>query len=120
MHLNKDRREKGRHAPKAVEVVNLGFATDCNTRGYNGQYNLYNEETGKILILNQVKFHENLYPYRNRYMVSQHLHDITAVDVMSLDMGEYNWIYFTQKINLGEFEKIHSGGSSDSYILRSI
>jgi hypothetical protein len=31
MHLNKDRIEKGRHAPKAVEAVNLGFATDCNT-----------------------------------------------------------------------------------------
>jgi hypothetical protein len=32
MHLNKDR-EKGRHAPKAVEAVNLGFATNCNTSG---------------------------------------------------------------------------------------
>ncbi len=34
MHLNKDRREKGRHAPNAVEAVNLGFATDCNTSRY--------------------------------------------------------------------------------------
>ncbi len=31
MHLKKDSRERGRHAPKAVEAVNLGFATDCNT-----------------------------------------------------------------------------------------
>ncbi len=31
--LNKDSREKERHSPKAVEAVNLGFATDCNTSG---------------------------------------------------------------------------------------
>jgi hypothetical protein len=119
MHLNKDRREKVGHAPKAVEAVNLGFATDCNT----SEYKLYIEETGKILISNQgyqVKFDENLYPSQNSYIVSQYLHDITVVDVMSLDTGEYNWIHFTPKIDLGGFEKIHSGGSSDSYILHSI
>jgi hypothetical protein len=31
MHLNQDRREKRRHAPKVVEAVNLGFATDSKT-----------------------------------------------------------------------------------------
>jgi hypothetical protein len=80
MHLNKDRREKGRHAPKAVEAMSLGFANDCNTSGYK----LYIEGTGKVLISNQVKFNENLYPYQNSEMVSQHLNDITVVDVMSL------------------------------------
>ena len=78
--------------PKAVEAVNLGFTTDCITRGYK----LYIEETGKILVSNQVKFDENLFSYRNRNMVLQHLHDITVVDVMSFDTGEYNWVHFTQ------------------------
>ncbi len=105
MHLNKDRREKGRHAPKAVEAVNLGFATDCNTSGYK----LYIKGTNKILISNQVSFDENLYPYRNSEMVSQHLNDITVVNVMSLNTGNYEWIHFTQEIDLGGFEKIHSG-----------
>jgi hypothetical protein len=63
-------------------VVNLGFATDCSTSGYK----LYIEETGKILISNQVKFDENLYPCRNCNMVSQHLNNITVVDVMPLDI----------------------------------
>ncbi len=31
MYLKKDRREKGKTAPRAVEVVNLGFASDLNT-----------------------------------------------------------------------------------------
>ena len=34
MHLNKERREKRRHAPKGVEAINLGFATDFNKSGY--------------------------------------------------------------------------------------
>ncbi len=71
MHLNKDRREKRRHAPKAVEAVNLGFASDCNTSGYK----LYIEGTGKIQISNQVRFDEYLYPYWNSEMVSQHLNE---------------------------------------------
>ena len=49
VHLNKERRAKGRGAPKAVEGVNLGLATDCNTSGYK----VLIEETGKILISNQ-------------------------------------------------------------------
>ncbi len=67
------------HAPKAISAVNLGFATDFNISGYK----LYIEETGKILISNQVKFDENLYPYRNRDMVSQHLHDITIKSLLN-------------------------------------
>ncbi len=62
MHLNKERRAKGRGAPKAVEAVNLGLATNLNTR----EYKLLTEETGKILISNQVRFDETLFPYHNK------------------------------------------------------
>jgi hypothetical protein len=121
MHLNKDRSGKGRHAPKAVEEVNLGFATDCNTSGFK----LYIEETGEILISNQVNSLRTdntvtLIGTATRPTVSQHLHDITVVDVMSLNTGEYNWIHFTLEIDLSGFEKIPFGGSSDSYIARDI
>ena len=47
-----ERRGKGRGAPLAVEVINLGLATDCNTSGYK----LLVEETGKVLISNEVRF----------------------------------------------------------------
>ncbi len=57
MHLN--RREKVCHAPKAVEAINIGFAIDCNTRGYK----LLIECTGKIKVSKKVRFDENLYPY---------------------------------------------------------
>jgi hypothetical protein len=51
MPLNKDQRDKGRHAPKAVEVINLGIVMDSNT----SRYKLLIEGTGKILISNQVQ-----------------------------------------------------------------
>ena len=57
MHLNKERRAKGRGAPRAVEVINLGLATDCNTSGYK----LLVEETGKALISNEVRFDESFF-----------------------------------------------------------
>ncbi len=64
--------------------MNGGIATDCNRD--TSVYKLYIEKTGKILISNQAQFDENLYPYRNRDMVLQHLHDMTEMmDVMSLD-----------------------------------
>ncbi len=67
-----------------MEGVNLGVATDVNISGYK----LLIEETGKILFLNQVRFDdENLYPYRNRNMVSQH--DVAELDFLSLGIGGY-------------------------------
>jgi hypothetical protein len=42
------------------------------------------------------------------------------MNVLSLDTAEYEWIKFTQEIDLNRFENIHSGGSMDSYILRPI
>jgi hypothetical protein len=59
--------------------INLGFTTDCNTRGFK----LLIEETKKILILNQMEFDENLYQYRNHSMIEQNLSDIAELDVIT-------------------------------------
>ena len=65
MHLNKDRREKGKHVPKAVEVIHLGFAPDQNTSGYK----FLIHGTNKVIVSNQGKFDEDFFPYRNREMI---------------------------------------------------
>ena len=65
MHFNKEHRTKGQDAPKVVEVFNLGFAIDCIT----SRYKVLIEETGKILISNQVRCDENLFPYRNEKVI---------------------------------------------------
>ena len=81
MHVNKERRAKGRGAPRAVEVINLGLAIDCNTSGYK----LLAEETGKVLISSEVRFNEPFPQRRNRQMIDDHLTNITEIDVVSLD-----------------------------------
>ncbi len=52
-------------------------------------------------------------------MVEENLSDMADLNIVTRDNGEYKWITFTPDINLNDFEKLHSGGSSDSYILRS-
>ncbi len=69
MHQNKELRAKGQGAPRAPEVLNLGLAADCNTRGYK----FLIEETGKILISNQVRFDETFFLWRNQRMIDDHL-----------------------------------------------
>jgi hypothetical protein len=62
MHQNNKQRAKGQGAPRALEVLNLGMATDCNISGYK----LLIEETGKILISNQVRFDETFFLLRDQ------------------------------------------------------
>jgi hypothetical protein len=116
MHMKKKLRAKGRCAPKAVKAVNLGLAADCNT----SRYELLIEETGKILISKQVCFDKTLFLYGNKKMVDSHLINrakLGLLDVVMLDLGNTKWVKYEVSINLDDFEKIHSGGSSDSYIL---
>ena len=65
---------------------------------------------------------ETLFPYRNKKMADDHLRSITEFDGVTLDRGETRWVRYkpSKSINLNDYEKIHSGGSSDSYILHSI
>ena len=105
MHLNKERRGKGRGAPRAVEVINLGLATDCNTSGYK----LLVEETGKVLISNKVSFDESFFPRRDRQMIDDHLINLADIDVVSLDRGGIRWINYDSSVDLNDFEKVQSG-----------
>ena len=69
--------------PAAVEVINLGLATDCNTSGYK----LLVEETGKVLISNEVRFNESFFPRRSRQMIDDHLTNLADIEVVRLDRG---------------------------------
>ena len=56
-------------------------------------------------------------------MVDAHLINIAELgmlDIVTLDRGEKKWVKYEPSINLNDYEKVHSRGSSDSFILRSI
>jgi hypothetical protein len=48
MHIHGDCSEKGKIAPRAIQVIHLGFATDTNTSAYV----VYNPATDKLLTTN--------------------------------------------------------------------
>jgi hypothetical protein len=65
MHLNKERREKGKTAPRAVEVVNLGFAKDLNTSAYK----VLIPATGQVMTTNQLDCDESFFPFRKEELI---------------------------------------------------
>jgi hypothetical protein len=65
VHLNQERREKGKHTPQAVEVIHLGFSSDCNM----SRYKFFISLRGKCIVSNQAGFDEESFPYRNQDMI---------------------------------------------------
>ena len=60
------------------------------------------------------------FPTTTEKMIDNHIDHITRLDILTPEPGQYQFIKFDNSINLDDFEKIHSGGSSGSYLLRSI
>ena len=47
-------------------------------------------------------------------MIDDHLTNLADIDVVRLDNGGKKWINYDSSVDLNDFEKVHSGGSSDS------
>ena len=50
-------------------------------------------------------------------MIDNHIDDVPNIDVLTLDQGGITWVNYSEDMDLNQYEKVHSGGSSDSYIL---
>jgi hypothetical protein len=98
VHLTKERREKGKHTPRAVD---LGFASDCNFSAYK----FYIPSSGKCIVSNQARFDEESFPYRNQDMIRGKLDEDNKIENLSVDKLPTRWIDFTQEINLDQYEK---------------
>ena len=113
MHLNKERREKGKTAPRAIEGVNLGFASDLNTSAYK-----FLTSTGQVLTSNQLDFDENFYPYRKEELI-KHMDDgDNETDILFKASASITWLQYDPSMNLSTFKKMHMG-SGRILILRS-
>jgi hypothetical protein len=58
----KERRGQFQFAPRALEGINLGFATDSNTSGFV----IYIPESRRVYISNQVGLNENSFLYKKQ------------------------------------------------------
>ena len=103
------------HAPRAVEAIHLGFASDMNMSSYK----FWIPSTGQIMCTNQARFDEELFPYRNKEMIDGRISEDNEVEILSQVQNEVKWIEYAPYIDLNDFEKVHVGDGSE-YILRSI
>ena len=95
VHLNKERREKGKHTPCAVQAIHLGFASDCNMSAYK----FYIPSSGKCIVSNQARFDEESVPYQNQDMIKGKLDEDNNLEILSVDKLPTRWIDFTPEIN---------------------
>ena len=107
VHLKKERREPGKHTPRAVEAIHLGLASDCNMSAYK----FCIPSTGKLINSNQAKFDEDMHPYRNQEMIADKLAEDNNVDILSELKKDVKWIDYNETINLNEFEEVHTSTS---------
>ena len=111
MFLNKERREKGKTAPRAVEVINLGFASDLNTSAYK----VLVEKTGQILSSNQLEFDEGFFPYRKEELIAKLAEMDDEIDILYKASAPIRWIDYDPSLRLGTFKKVDMG--SDRHLI---
>ena len=114
MTLNKDRRGPGKHVPRAVEGINLGFASDSNSSGYV----IYVPESKKVYISNQVRFDESVYPYRKQSMVDKHVAD-NMVDILS-EISPRTWEDYDKRKPRKYYKEVHYDSRTDELILQVV
>ena len=114
MFLNKERREKGKTAPRAVEVINLGFASDLNTSAYK----VLVEKTGQILTSNQLEFDENFFPRRKEELISKLDEGDSEIDILYKASAPIRWLNYSPDLQLATFKKVNMG-SERNLILQS-
>ena len=112
--MNKERRKPGKHAPRIVEVIHLGFTSDMSCHKF------WVPSTSKLVYTNQAKYDEDLFPYRNKDMIEGRLAEDSYKDILSQEIQEVKWIQHTPDIDLMDFEKVNIGESGGDYVLRSI
>ena len=89
LHLNKERQEPGKHAPRAVEAIHLGFASDMSCHKF------WVLSTSQLVHINQAKYDEDLSPYRNKEMIEGRLAEDSDMDILSQEIPEVKWIQYT-------------------------
>jgi hypothetical protein len=112
MYLNKDRRDPGKHTPRARCMIYMGFASDSNTSGWK----LYDIEKNKFYISNQVKFNERVFPMRTEASLN-HFAEDTATDILSYSTRGV-WLPYDTDAQYDAYTTVKYYSSSDELILK--
>ena len=110
VYLDKERRENGKHTPRAVKAINLGFKTNTST------YCFFILETNKLMTSNQAKFDEYCFPFRNQKMVEKYQSD-NSTDILYKTPSDVNWIPYN-RLHIANYTRVHFDSASDVMVMR--
>jgi hypothetical protein len=110
VYLEKQRREKEKHTPRAKEAIYDGVSNNMRV------WALWILEDKKIMTSNQVKFTEHEFPFWARMMVDQFLSD-NATDILYQHASDVTWVPYN-KLHVGNYEKVHYDTMSDVVVLK--
>jgi hypothetical protein len=110
VYLNSERRDKGKHTPRAVEAINLGF--EPNTSAYS----IYIPEKNTIMSSNQAKFDELAYPYRKQKNVEQ-LQSDNSTNILFGTSKDAKWVQYNP-MKCNKYVRVHFDASSGNMIMR--
>ena len=104
MFLNKERHEKGKTAPRAIEAIKLGFASDLKTRPCQ-----VIEKTGQILTSDQLQFYEIFSPYWKEELISRLDDRENEIDILCKASALIQWLSYSLDLQLATFKKVNMG-----------
>ena len=99
VYLDKQRRQKGKHTPRAKEAIYVSFTENMSV------WTFYIPEDRKIMTTNQVRFSENEFPFRSRKMVDQFLSD-NSTDILYQHASDVKWEPYN-KLHVANYERVH-------------
>ena len=110
VYLDKQRRQKGKHTPRATEAIYVEFTDNMSA------WTVYIPEDRKIMSTNQVKFSEHEFPFRNRKMIDQFLSD-NSTDILCQHASNVNWEPYN-KLHVANYKRVHYDTKSGMVVLK--
>jgi hypothetical protein len=98
VHLNPERREKGKHTPEAIP---LGF--DPNTSAYS--FFIQERNTMIMMSSNQSQFDETVFPFRNKEKIENYPSD-QAIDILFQTESDVKWIKYIP-LHISNYTRVH-------------
>ena len=85
VYEDKQRRENGKHTPRAKEAIYVGFVPNMSAWAF------WIPEDKKIRTTNQARFDEHEFPFWKRKMLEQHLSD-NSTDILFQQASDVIWV----------------------------
>jgi hypothetical protein len=103
VYLNAERREKGKHTPRAFEAVYLGLTSNKSS------WVFYLPEKNSLFTSNQAKFDEHVYPFRKTSIIDKYLSD-NSIDILYKHPDNISWVTYDPKAgpkHVANYKEVH-------------